>query len=159
MNDVLLCIPLLYVRDTIRLVTDRSPAQVRDEFHGLSNPLTMLVYVQADEGGIDVHEDGASYERTTWFGKRIRIRYETKQQPNGDLVVRFWRNESERMNSTVSIEPADGTRTLVTIHSERLGRISLRLLFQTVVCWIYIKAGFEEYGYGFIEDKTHIRLR
>jgi hypothetical protein len=152
--------PLLYVKDDLRLVTDRSPAQVRDEFQGVDNPLAISAYALADEGGVDVHEDGATYESTLLFGQyTVRIRYATEQRPNGNLIVQSWKNGSESTTSTVTVEPADGTGTLVTVRGERSGRISLRSLFLLLVRTNQLVAAWEAYGYDLIEDKTHIGLR
>jgi hypothetical protein len=152
--------PLLYVTDDIRLITDRSPAQVHAEFQGVDNPLAIWAYAQAGEENVDIHENGATYKPTTRFGGRtVPIRYETEQQPNGDLIVRSWKNGTESTISTVSIESADNTGSLVTVRGGYSNRISLQTLLMLVVRGKYLVAVFEASGYDLIEDKTHIGLR
>jgi hypothetical protein len=156
----LLYIPFLHAEDEIRFVTNRSQVQVRDEFQSVSNPLAIWAHAMADEGGIETHENGATYETTQLFGLRsVRTRFETEQRPNGDLLVRTWKNGSESSNSSVSIGSADSTGTLVTVKATSSNRINLRLLFLLAVRDNQLVAAWEENGYELIDKSTHIGLR
>lgn len=152
-------VPFLRVDVGYRLLTDHSPAQTRDEIQSVDNPLAIWYYALADEDGVEIHENGATYETSVLFGLRtVRIRCETEQGPNGDLLVRMWKNGVEAPVATVSIEPADGTGSVVTVDGFTL-RLSLRRLLMLWVRQIPLTAAYKAFGYKSIDNETQVSLR
>lgn len=157
---LLLAVPVVRTESEMRLLTERSPAEVREEIQSVDNPFAVAAYALADEGGVGAHEMGTTYETTHWFGLRtVSIRYETEEQPNGGLLVRPLKNGSESIVNTVSIEPADGTGTLVTAEGEHVDRKSLLSLLQLLVRGIRIAGAFEANGYEVVSEQSRIGLR
>lgn len=153
-------IPLVRTETEFCLVADRSPAEVREEIQSVDNPLAIWAYARANEGGVEIHENGATYETTQLFGLHTtRVRYEAEQRSNGDLLVRLWENDRESMAATVSVEPADGTGTLLTVGGERSGRMGLQTLLTLWVRWRYHAAAYEAHGYEVVNGESRVEVR
>jgi hypothetical protein len=156
---LLLLIPLIRVESKYKLLTDRSPAEIRNEIQSVENPLAIWPHALADEDGVEIHENGGTYERTILFGLRtVRVRCEAEQDQNGDLLVQMWKNGIKAPVATMSVEPADGTGSLVTVDGFT-SRINLRRLFLLWVRKRSLAAAYKACGYEIINDKTRIGLR
>lgn len=156
---LLLNMPFFRAEVNYQLVTDRSPAEVRDEIQSVDNPLAIWEYALADEGGVEVHENGATYERTQLLGLRtVRTRWETKQHSNSDLIVQSWKNGNKAPVATISVEPADETETSLTVSGFTL-RASLQRLLQLWVRENSITAALRESGYEVVADETRYGFR
>lgn len=155
----LLYVPLVRVDDELRLVTDRSPERVREDFQSVDNPLAVFARALADEDGVERNENGGTYVTTRFFGLHTtRTRYEAEQCPNGDLRVRSEKNGSESTVSTVRVE-SDGTGSRVTVEGGRSGRMSLRTLLLFWVRYNRLAAAFEAYGYEPVDANSRFGLR
>jgi hypothetical protein len=148
------------LREELQIVTDYSPARVREKFQNVDNPLAIYPRTLTDDDNIKTEENGATYVRSWLFGLyTVKMRYKTRKRSDGDLLMQVAKNGSEYMEATISVEPSDDTGSRVIVEGRYLVRLSLRTLALIWVRQNHTVSALKADGYEIVESETRIGLR